>query len=257
MPHLTRRALLRAALHGVAATALLPVASSWAFGTEDALRIGLLHYPSDGWNLRSGAIDHLLTEIELSTSILVAATADVLNPGDELRRHPLIFVTGDRAFDPWSQDLREQLRRYLQAGGMLAFDSSEGRVDGEFYASARRELSAILPESSLDRLQQSHVVFKSFYLCRGNEGRRTVAAYMEGVHEDGRLKVLFSHNDLLGAWARSATGQPSYAVDGGEQGRAMALRFGVNLVMYALTLDYKEDQVHVPFLLRRRRWRVP
>jgi hypothetical protein len=30
---------------------------------------------------------------------------------------------------------------------------------------------------------------------------------------------------------------------------------GVNLVMYALCLDYKTDQVHVPFIMRRRRWR--
>jgi hypothetical protein len=30
---------------------------------------------------------------------------------------------------------------------------------------------------------------------------------------------------------------------------------GLNLVMYALCLDYKTDQVHVPFIMRRRRWR--
>ncbi len=29
--------------------------------------------------------------------------------------------------------------------------------------------------------------------------------------------------------------------------------WGVNLVMYALCLDYKEDQVHIPFILQRRR----
>ena len=31
----------------------------------------------------------------------------------------------------------------------------------------------------------------------------------------------------------------------------MALRFGVNLVMYALTGNYKSDQVHVPAILER------
>ena len=30
---------------------------------------------------------------------------------------------------------------------------------------------------------------------------------------------------------------------------------GVNLVMYALCLDYKSDQVHVPFIMKRRRWK--
>jgi hypothetical protein len=26
-------------------------------------------------------------------------------------------------------------------------------------------------------------------------------------------------------------------------------------VMYALCLDYKSDQVHVPFIMKRRRWK--
>ena len=33
-------------------------------------------------------------------------------------------------------------------------------------------------------------------------------------------------------------------------------RLGINLVMYALCLDYKTDQVHVPFILKRRHWQV-
>jgi hypothetical protein len=38
---------------------------------------------------------------------------------------------------------------------------------------------------------------------------------------------------------------------GGGRQREMAARFGVNLVMYALTGNYKADQVHVPFILQR------
>ena len=37
----------------------------------------------------------------------------------------------------------------------------------------------------------------------------------------------------------------------GERQREVAYRFGVNLVMYALTGNYKADQVHVPFILER------
>ena len=33
----------------------------------------------------------------------------------------------------------------------------------------------------------------------------------------------------------------------------MAFRFGINLVMYVLTGNYKSDQVHVPALLERLR----
>ena len=40
-------------------------------------------------------------------------------------------------------------------------------------------------------------------------------------------------------------------VPGGERQREMAFRFGVNLVMYTLTGNYKSDQVHVPAILER------
>ena len=38
---------------------------------------------------------------------------------------------------------------------------------------------------------------------------------------------------------------------GGELQREMAFRFGINLVMYALTGNYKTDVVHAPALLQR------
>jgi hypothetical protein len=37
----------------------------------------------------------------------------------------------------------------------------------------------------------------------------------------------------------------------GEQQREYAYRFGINLMMYVLTGNYKSDQVHVPALLER------
>jgi len=40
-------------------------------------------------------------------------------------------------------------------------------------------------------------------------------------------------------------------VPGGEGQRETAFRFGVNVVMYALTGNYKTDQVHAPALLQR------
>jgi hypothetical protein len=64
--------------------------------------------------------------------------------------------------------------------------------------------------------------------------------------------VILGSNDFAAAWAIDAQGLPSFAVvPGGEQQREQAYRFGVNLVMYALTGNYKADQVHVPAILER------
>ena len=40
-------------------------------------------------------------------------------------------------------------------------------------------------------------------------------------------------------------------VPGGERQREMAFRFGINLVMYVLTGNYKSDQVHIPAIMER------
>jgi hypothetical protein len=64
--------------------------------------------------------------------------------------------------------------------------------------------------------------------------------------------VIVGANDWAGGWAIDRDGQPLYAcVPGGEQQRETALRFGINLVMYVLTGNYKSDQVHVPAILER------
>ncbi len=74
----------------------------------------------------------------------------------------------------------------------------------------------------------------------------------EGHANDGVSPVIIGGNDWASAWAVGRTGQPLFAVvPGGERQREMAYRFGVNLVMYALTGNYKADQVHVPAILER------
>jgi hypothetical protein len=63
--------------------------------------------------------------------------------------------------------------------------------------------------------------------------------------------VIIGGNDWAAAWAVDSTGQPIAEIAGGDQQREMAVRFGINVVMYALTGNYKADQVHVPALLER------
>jgi hypothetical protein len=64
--------------------------------------------------------------------------------------------------------------------------------------------------------------------------------------------VVIGAHDWAAAWATDSQGRAQYAaVPGGEGQRETAVRFGVNLVMYALTGNYKADQVHVDAILDR------
>ena len=69
---------------------------------------------------------------------------------------------------------------------------------------------------------------------------------------DGVSPVIAGSHDWAAAWAMDDAGRPLYpVVPGGERQREMAFRFGVNLIMYTLTGNYKADQVHLPAILKR------
>jgi hypothetical protein len=73
-----------------------------------------------------------------------------------------------------------------------------------------------------------------------------------GGTNDGVSSIIIGANDWASAWAVDDNGRPiSAVVPGGARQREMAYRFGVNLVMYAFTGNYKADQVHVPAILER------
>ena len=66
--------------------------------------------------------------------------------------------------------------------------------------------------------------------------------------------MVYSQNDLAGAWERDESGAYAYEVSpGGEPQRELAVRVGINVCMYALCLDYKDDAVHLPLILKKRR----
>ena len=75
---------------------------------------------------------------------------------------------------------------------------------------------------------------------------------MNRAEFDGVSAVIAGSSDWAGAWAVDGALRPMFAVvPGGERQREQAYRFGVNLVMYVLTGNYKADQVHLPTIMER------
>ena len=111
----------------------------------------------------------------------------------------------------------------------------------------------MLPDTSPIPLGQEHVIFKTFYLLRRAEGRVAGPKTLEAIVRGGQVQVIFSSHDLGGALARGATGAwENPVVPGGDVQRERAIRLAVNIAMYVLCSNYKDDQVHAPFLMRRR-----
>jgi hypothetical protein len=123
---------------------------------------------------------------------------------------------------------------------------------------AAAKLDGILQAMDLPRLivmRNDHVLTRSFYLLKGLPGRYTDSTiYVDRgtTSTDGVSSVIVGGNDWAAAWARDDNGLPLYpVVPGGESQREMAYRAGVNMVMYALTGNYKSDQVHLPAIMQR------
>lgn len=239
---------------GAGAAALaLPRAARAAVPAASQLVIGQLEH-GGRWNPRPTALRRLQWELAQRTSIETGAEAAPVRAGQPgLHRYPFLYLTGDGEFPPFAEPERGALRRHLQHGGFLLVDAADGSDGAGFDASARRELRALLPASPLLRVAREHVLYKSFYLLDHQGGRLALKPFLEGQVLDGRLAVLYSQNDLGGAWARGPLGEWEYAcTPGGEAQRETAFRLGVNVAMYALCSDYKDDAVHLPFILRRR-----
>ncbi|WP_368045418.1 DUF4159 domain-containing protein [Pseudoroseomonas cervicalis] len=192
-----------------------------------------------------------------------AALAEPLavRPGqDDLSTLPLLYwaVTGDSP-DPDAAAL-SALNEFMRHGGIILFDTrDEGSGEG-FSPGARAALQRITRGLSIPPLapvSPEHVLTRSFYLLPPElpgrfAGGQVWVSRQEDRANDSVSPVIIGGHDWAGAWAVDARGQNPYAVlPGGARQRTLAYRFGVNLVMYALTGNYKGDQVHVPAILER------
>jgi hypothetical protein len=81
---------------------------------------------------------------------------------------------------------------------------------------------------------------------------------VQALVRGGEAQVIFTGDDLGGALARGASGLwEAPVVPGGDLQREHAIRLAVNIAMYVLCTNYKDDQVHAPFLMRRRAMAPP
>lgn len=172
---------------------------------------------------------------------------------DTLAFYPLLYwpvTTGQAAPD---RKGNARVHTFLVNGGMIVFDI---RIRDGFQSGALSKLVAGLKIPALQRTPPDHVLTRSYYLLQRFPGRRTGApvwvAQRDQTAKDGVSPVIVGANDWATAWAVDRAGRPMFPVHpGGEYQRELAYRVGVNIVMHALTGNYKSDQVHIPTILRR------
>jgi len=185
---------------------------------------------------------------------------DPIRPGEtDLSPYPLVYWPITASTQNLTSDQAAALNTYMEHGGIILIDtrgggSGEGFAPGS--AEAFRRIGQALHIPPLTPLNDQHVLSRAFYLLSDFPGRFTGESVWvqrdSDPTNDSVSPVVIGGNDWAAAWVENQDGSSPYAViPGGERQRTMAYRFGVNLVMYALTGNYKGDQVHIPAILRR------
>ena len=217
--------------------------------------------------------------LEALTRVLAARTSAELaepvglNPArDELAFYPLIYwpiVAGSPQPKP---EARTRIAAFMKNGGTMIFDTRDAliaRPGAPPTAEAlwlRTFLKGVdVPE--LEPVPRDHVLTKTFYLLDRIVGRTAIGqTWVEALPPpdpndhvrrparagDSVSPIIIASDDLAGAWAEDADRRPLFPlIPGGARQRELALRSGVNLVMYTLTGNYKADQVHAKDILER------
>jgi hypothetical protein len=199
------------------------------------------------------------------TSVIPGSPIGVNIESDEIVFFPLVYwPVLDTAPVPTPATLAK-MDAYMKNGGTIFFDlrddasGLESLTGAPGPTEALRRILAKLDIPPLEPVPENHVLTKSFYLLRDFPGRyargqlwveRSDASSTNNV--DGVSSIIIGSNDYAAAWAMDGNSNPLYAVvPGNDRQREMAFRTGINVVMYALTGNYKADQVHVPALLER------
>ncbi len=175
---------------------------------------------------------------------------------DAVFSYPFAALTCKSMPRQLGDDEIQRLRLYLISGGTIWIDDSMGARHSPFDGWVRSLLKQVLPDADIEQLGQEHPVYRSFFLLRALGGRTMAGGSLEGLKWGHRTAVIYSRNDVLGAWMKDSLGKPLYAcIPGGEIQRMNAKKLLLNIIMYSLTGSYKLDAVHQPFIMEKLRQR--
>jgi len=249
---ITKRYFLSLALKTAAGLAFSGMRPSWAASFPQFF-FAQVQYRGGEWDPNPQYVQPMVEELELRTSIKASPQRRVTTIADpELFFYPFLYMAGKYDFDPFTAEEQQILRRFLTYGGFLLVEDAMGAKGFGFDRALRREMERIFPNHPLRRLPSDHSVYQSFYLMDSIGGRQKVNPFLEGITIDNWTPVIYSQNDLSGAWAKDRLGNwVNDCVPGGELQRLSAFKAGINIIVYSMTSDYKKDVIHHPFIKKR------
>jgi hypothetical protein len=195
-------------------------------------------YASGDWDSGQLVPANLIHSIALYTDIPVAPEGVVVDlDSPELFRYPLVFLTGHLPVRFTAAEAAN-LRTYVDRGGFVFIDDHNHDIDGAFHRTVLAEIERVFGPGSLVEVPERHELYRSFFTFE--DGPPTTSHELNGwgdglIHEelfgvlrpDGRIGVLYSNKDYSSEWSYHVQNKRFLSLDN--------TRFGVNVVVYALT----------------------
>lgn len=197
---------------------------------------------NDPWRDWPEADAHFINGVKRLTSVDIENTSRAITLMDEqLFDHPWIYAL---EVGTWllSQQEADNLREYLLRGGFLVIDDFHGTVQ---WAGFMRSMKMVFPDRQIVDLSTDDAVMGMHFDVDMTKHIPGIMALRYGVtwehdgyvptwrgiyDDDGRLMVVINWNvDLGDAW--ELADKPWYP----EEYTALAYRFGINYVLYAMT----------------------
>jgi hypothetical protein len=195
-----------------------------------AVTIARLKYDGGGnWYWGRSAIPNMHKFLAENTSIEVEDREVAVTATDpDLFKYPFLFLTGHGNIK-FSDDEVAALRTYLDNGGFL-FANDSYSLNEAF----RREMARVFPDKQLVELPFSHPIYHQLYdfpnglpKIHQHDGKPPQGF---AIIIDGRVAVFFDYESDIGdGW------EDAEVYNDPPEKHLAALRFGANLVTYALT----------------------
>lgn len=206
---------------------LFAISATLLQAQEYSYQVAILKYNGGGdWYANPTALTNLVlfanrnlhTGIDPEYEVVEAGSVDIFD-------YPFVHMTGHGNVI-FSNEERENLRLYLEAGGFLHIDDNYGM--DKFI---RPELEKMFPTAELQPIPSTHPIFHQHYnfpdgLPKIHEHDRE-APEAWGIFIDGRLAVFYTHeSDLSDGWEDAEVHNDPPEV------REKALKMGANILAY-------------------------
>jgi hypothetical protein len=212
-----------------------PMRSARAAGNYD-FWFTRLKYDSGDWDVDARMPSNLITSLIDYTTLRVDPKEHVLALSDpRMLAAPFCYLAGHKLVE-FNPAERRNFERYVRNGGFVFVDDCNHDIDGLFAKSFEAQMASIFGAKAMKKLPNTHAIYRSFFKFDGPPatgfelngwGDDLVHEYLQSIEINGRLGVLYSNKDYGCEWDYDWRNKRFLAEDN--------TKFGVNLVIYALT----------------------